>query len=142
MNPARSLGPAIVAGFWENHWVRRSPAPDQSRSIRTGDETDSSSPPPPPGLLVRPSGRGNTGRRVPRLPVRPQRVAPEAGGLSLLQGHRDRGDGQHDGVVAVHRHPERHEGQAGRQTRQQLRRPGRNLREHGVNCPPGTVACL
>ncbi|XP_053706092.1 aquaporin-4 [Synchiropus splendidus] len=21
MNPARSLGPAIIAGFWENHWV-------------------------------------------------------------------------------------------------------------------------
>lgn len=22
MNPARSLGPAIITGFWENHWVR------------------------------------------------------------------------------------------------------------------------
>lgn len=135
MNPARSLGPAIVAGFWENHWVRTPPLPNRSRSIRTqrDDETDSFSPPLPLGLLVRSCGRGNTGRRVPRLPLRPQRVAPEAGGLSLLQGHRDRGDGQHDGIVAVHRHPERHEGQAGQQTRQQLRRPGRNLQEHDVN---------
>ena len=24
MNPARALGPAIITGFWENHWVRES----------------------------------------------------------------------------------------------------------------------
>lgn len=88
---------------------------------------------PPPGLLVRPGDRSDLGRRLPRLLLRSRRVSPEAGGVPLLQGHRDRGDGQHDGIVPVHRDPERHEGQAGQQTRQQLRRQTRNPKGSGAS---------
>lgn len=136
MNPARSLGPAIVAGFWESHWVRRPPASISNTRTQPDDETDSPSPPLPPGLLVRAGDRSDLGRRLPRLLLRSQCVSPEAGGMSLLQGHRDRGASQHDGIVPVHRDPERHESQAGQQTRQ-LRRQTQNSKVP----PPKAAAC-
>lgn len=30
MNPARSLAPAIITGFWENHWVRTINNPNET----------------------------------------------------------------------------------------------------------------
>lgn len=78
----------------------------------------------PAGVLDR-TGDGRHPRwGVPRVPVRSQRLSPEAGGVSHLQGHRDCGDGQHDGIVSVHGDAER-QGQAGQQTGEQLskRRP-------------------
>lgn len=76
----------------------------------------------PAGLLARSRARRHTGGGVPRVLLCTQRLASEAGGLFDLQGHRDRGDGEHDRLIAVHSYAERHKSQAGQQTGEQLKR--------------------